>query len=137
MLAQIQSIRQHDQKKHIRSLYLQLSDGEDDSMPDHEEEREESDMDEIRNMAEELKSNLHESMFPENVLSDDCTESVFDECMNTQTRHVLFGNTISSREESETRHSLRKKGSRVDVKISKYRFYWNYDRKWLNWLSLE
>ena len=51
-LAQIRSLRQYDQKKHIRSYYLQLSDGEEGSMPDLEEEREESDMDEIRDMEE-------------------------------------------------------------------------------------
>ena len=48
-------------------------------------------MEEIRNIAEELKSNLRETMFPESDLSGERMKPVFEECVNTQTRHVLFG----------------------------------------------
>ena len=106
-LEQIDSMRRGDRKKYIRSYYTQLSDDENTDSG--------TEIDEIRSMAEELKSNLHESMFLESVPHDESMKLAFDECMLTQTRHVFFGSTRPS--QKNKRIGIRTSGKPISTKL--------------------
>ena len=92
-LEEIRSKVHEDQKKRIRSFYMQVSD-EDSS---HESKCSETDQDQTRDMTDEFKSSPHESMFLESSLNDQSREPVFEEFMTTQTRHIFFGSMNRSK----------------------------------------
>ena len=104
-LEQINSMRRKDRKSYIRSYCMQFSD-EDEESNGEDKDTDESDIEGIRDMAEELKSSLHESMFLETMPVEDNMKPVFDECMTMQTKHVFFGTT--SRTQDTRRIGLRK-----------------------------
>ena len=106
-LEHIDSMRRADRKKYIRSYYTQLSDDENTDSG--------TEIDEIRDMAEELKSNLHESMFLESVPHEASLKLAFDECMVTQTRHVFFGSTKPSHKNKKV--GVRKGGKPTLTKL--------------------
>ena len=71
-------------------------------MSGHGEDHEVHVMEEIRDIAEELYSNFHESMFLENDFSDDCMKPILEEYMNTHVRAVFIGNTKAYKKSERT-----------------------------------
>lgn len=126
-LKQIAEMKSKRQKRFLKSYFTQLESEEDDTGangdPEESTDVDSENSDNFDAVADELAEALDETMFVEEVSEDhEAGEEILDECLETSTRHAIFGGATPIHGRRKILKKLRRKPRETSKRYPASRF---------------